>query len=165
MKKSKKIKIKPLTKRNFAPFGDLIRASGKPDMIINDGRCGRFNDLAKLEFLGDDARPALSIFRSKACCPPFKLELMERHPLGSQSFIPLGPDPFIVIVAPDDGGVPGPPEAFMTKSMQGVNYHANAWHGVLTALVHDAEFLVVDRLGPGRNLQEHMFEEPFIISI
>ena len=155
--------LQPLTSQAFAPFGDVLEATGEPDKIINAGLCGRFHDLANLDFTGEDVRPGISLFRSKARTLPHTLDLMERHPLGSQAFLPMSADPFMVIVAPDDGGEPGPPLAFLTKPGQGVNYHRNVWHGVLTPLIDNALFAVVDRIGTGDNLEEHLFEEPWQI--
>ncbi len=159
----RRITLQPLTAKAFAPFGDVLEATGEPDKIINAGQCGRFHDLANLDFTGKDARPGISLFRSKARPLPYTLDMMERHPLGSQAFIPMSADPFMVIVAPDHDGVPGTPLAFLTSVGQGVNYHCNTWHGVLTPLVDDALFGVVDRIGEGGNLEEYVFEEPWLI--
>ena len=160
---NRRIVLQPLTAQAFAPFGDVLEATGEPDKIINAGLCGRFHDLANLDFTGEDVRPGISLFRSKARTLPHTLDLMERHPLGSQAFLPMSADPFMVIVAPDDGGEPGPPLAFLTKPGQGVNSHRNVWHGVLTPLIDNALFAVVDRIGTGDNLEEHLFEEPWQI--
>lgn len=160
----RKIVLQPLTAENFAPFGDVLEAVGEPDKIINAGLCGRFHDLANLDFTGEDARPGISLFCSKARTLPHTLDMMERHPLGSQAFIPMSADPFMVIVAPDEDGKPGTPLAFLTTPGQGVNYHRNVWHGVLTPLVDDALFAVVDRIGEGGNLEEFVFEEAWVAS-
>ena len=157
------ITLQPLTADAFAPFGDVLEATGEPDKIINAGQCGRFHDLAKLDFTGEDARPGISLFRSKARALPYTLDMVERHPLGSQAFIPMSADPFMVITAPDEDGMPGEPVAFLTSPGQGVNYHRNTWHGVLTPLVDDALFAVVDRIGDGGNLVEHTFDKPWLV--
>ncbi len=157
----RRIVLQPLTKAAFAPFGDVLEASGEPDRIINAGLCGRFHDLARLDFTGENARAGISLFRSKARTLPYTLDMMERHPLGSQAFLPMSPDPFMVIVAPDVGDKPGTPIAFLTTPGQGVNYHRNTWHGVLTPLVDNALFAVVDRIGDGSNLEEFVFSQPW----
>ncbi len=159
----RRIVLQPLTKESFAPFGDVLAATGDPDKIINAGLCGRFHDLANLDFTGEGARAGISLFRSRARTLPHTLDMVERHPLGSQAFLPMSADPFMVIVAPDDGGVPGTPVAFLTGAGQGVNYHRNTWHGVLTPLVDDALFAVVDRIGGGTNLEEYSFDEPWLV--
>ncbi|MHA3915208.1 ureidoglycolate lyase [Halovulum sp. GXIMD14793] len=155
------IHIQPLTAEAFAPFGDVLEVSGDPDVIINDGRCGRFHDRAKLDF--SDGRAAISLFASTPVTLPYTCNLLERHPLGSQAFIPMTPDPFLVIVALDDNGKPHDPKAFLTQSGQAVNYFRNTWHGVLTPLVSGQTFMVIDRVGEGNNLQEYRVDEGFTI--
>lgn len=161
---TKKIKIVPLTQEAFAPFGDIIEAGEKPTMMINQGKCGRHHDLAKLDFAGG-GRAAISVFECQSYSLPLTLELVERHPLGSQAFLPLNEEPFLVIVAEDNDGKPINPKAFVTKSGQGVNYYRGTWHGVLTPLAGGTQyFAVVDRVGEGDNLEEHWFETPYQVS-
>lgn len=160
---NRSIKIQPLTYEAFAPFGDVMDVSGEPDALINQGLCGRFHDLAKLDFTGDGARAGISIFKSEVRILPYRLDMMERHPLGSQAFLPMSHTPFLTIVAHDDDGKPGTPLAFQTATGQGVNYRRNTWHGVLTPLSEPGLFAVVDRIGDGKNLEEHWFDTPFII--
>lgn len=150
-----------LTPDVFAPFGDVLDFSGAPDKMINQGLCGRFHDRAELSF--DEGRAGISLFEAEARSLPYELAMMERHPLGSQAFIPMSAHPFLVIVAHDEGGKPAPPVAFITTPYMGVNYHANIWHGVLTPLHEPGRFAVIDRIGAGENLQEYWLEEPVII--
>ncbi|PTE21140.1 ureidoglycolate lyase [Cereibacter changlensis JA139] len=152
----------PLTALAFAPFGDVLDASGAPDRLINQGLCGRHHDRAKLDF-GPEGRAGISIFKAEPRRLPYLLEMVERHPEGSQAFLPMTEHPFLVIVAPDEGGVPGMPLAFLTAPGQGVNLHRGTWHGVLTPLQAPGLFAVVDRIGPTPNLEEHWFPEPFSI--
>ena len=159
---SRDIPIQPLDAESFAPFGDIIDASAAPTVMINQGNCARHTDLATLNF--SDGQPGISVFKGQPYALPLSLDMMERHPLGSQAFLPLSADPFLVIVAPDEGGMPGVPLAFMTAPGQGVNYHRNVWHGVLTPLGAERLFAVVDRIGEGDNLQEHWFETPWTIT-
>ena len=160
----RRIVLQPLTNEAFAPFGDVLEAAGEPDKIINAGMCGRFHDLAHLDFTGREARAGISLFRSRARSLPYKLDMMERHPLGSQAFMPMSADPFMVIVAPDEAGKPGIPRAFLTSPGQGVNYYRNTWHGVLTPLTDNVLFAVVDRIGEGDNLEEFTFDQPWLIA-
>ena len=155
------IVVRPLTAEAFAPYGEVIEARGLPDLVINRGRCGRYHDLAELDF--GDGRPAVSVFVSRYGHLPLTLESMERHPLGSQAFLPLSTDPFLVIAARDTGGAPGRPAAFLTASGQGVNYRRGVWHGVLTPLRRAARFAVIDRVGEGGNLEEHRFDMPWLV--
>ncbi|PIV76766.1 MAG: ureidoglycolate lyase [Rhodobacteraceae bacterium CG17_big_fil_post_rev_8_21_14_2_50_65_11] len=148
----------PLTAEVFAPFGDVLEAEGAPDKLINQGLCGRYHDRARLDF--DGGRAGLSLFKAELRRLPYRLEMMERHPLGSQAFIPMSDDAFVVIVAQDAGNRPDTPLAFLTRPGQAVNFHRNTWHGVLTPISGSGLFAVIDRIGPGENLQEHWFGTP-----
>lgn len=158
------LRTQPLRPDAFAPFGDVLEIGDTPDMVINQGLCGRFHDLAKIDFVGDGARAGISLFNAQARSLPYTLDMMERHPLGSQAFISMTAHPFLTIVAPDVNGKPGTPLAFKTKHGQGVNYHRNIWHGVLTPLAEPGLFAVIDRIGDGNNLEEHWFETPYLIT-
>ena len=153
------IVIQPMTAAAFAPFGDLIDCSGAADKIINQGLCGRFHDRAQMDFA--DGRAGISLFRAEPRHLPLSLEMVERHPEGSQAFIPMSEHGFLVIVAPDDAGKPGRPLAFETAPGQAINFHRGTWHGVLTPLHAPGLFAVVDRIGDGGNLEEHWFETAF----
>ncbi|MFT6657237.1 ureidoglycolate lyase [Maritalea sp.] len=158
-----RIEIIPLTEELFAPFGEVIDLNKAENYPINNGMCTRFNDLATIELGGKDARPLVNVFRGKPYDLPLHLKMVERHPLGSQAFIPMTKRPFLVIVAPDTDGVPGKPLAFLTKPGHGVNIGQNVWHGVLTPLGEQSDFVVIDRGGRGENLEEHFFENGFIV--
>ncbi|MGG7644585.1 ureidoglycolate lyase [Rhodovulum sp. YNF3179] len=159
---SREIAIAPLTAEAFAPFGEVIAPEGPPDAMINAGMCARYTDRATLDF-APEGRAGISLFHGQPYALPLTLALMERHPLGSQAFLPLSADPFLVIVAPDAEGHPGRPLAFRTAPGQGVNYRRGTWHGVLTPVGRPALFAVVDYIGPGANLEEHRFEVPYTV--
>ncbi|MEP1520456.1 ureidoglycolate lyase [Ascidiaceihabitans sp.] len=156
-----RIKTRMLTADAFAPYGDVMAASGTPDKMINQGKCGRFHDQASLDFT--DGQAGISIFKGEKETLPLRLEMVERHPMGSQAFVPMSADPFLVVVARDDNGTPSDPVAFITAPGQAINFHRGTWHGVLTPLSEPGLFAVVDRIGDGANLQEHWFETPYII--
>ena len=105
----------------------------------------------------------MSVFVSRCRILPLTLDTVERHPLGSQTFLPLSSDPFLVVAARDADGAPGRPAAFRTAPGQGVNYRRGVWHGVLTPLGRAARFAVVDRVGEGDNLEEHRFDVPWVV--
>lgn len=156
------IRTEPLTAEAFAPFGDVLEVNGAPDRLINQDLCGRYHDRARLDF-GTGGRAGLSLFDAVARALPYTLDMVERHPEGSQAFLPMTAAPFLVIVAPDAGGVPGTPRAFLTVPGQGVNYHRGTWHGVLTPLSAPGLFAVVDRIGTTPNLEEHWFATPWTV--
>ena len=150
-----------LTAEVFAPFGDVIDCAGDPDKMINAGLCGRYHDRARLDFSTGQA--GISLFKAELRSLPYEFDLIERHPDGSQAFLPMSMDPFLVIAAPDQIGMPGTPQAFLTEPGQGINFHRGTWHGVLTPLSGAGLFAVVDRIGDGPDLEEHIYDAPFTI--
>ncbi|MDG1431733.1 MAG: ureidoglycolate lyase [Paracoccaceae bacterium] len=157
------ISTKPLTAEGFAPFGDVLEIDGEPDKIINQGKCGRYHDRIALAF-GDDGRAGVSLFKSEVRSLPHTIDMMERHPDGTQAFIPMSMNPFLVIVAEDDGDKPGMPVAFVSSPGQGINFHRNVWHGVLTPLHEPGLFTVVDRIGNTPNLEEFWLEPQYVVT-
>lgn len=155
------LSLSPLTQAAFEPFGDVIQVQDLPSVVINQGNCSRYSDLATLDF--SEGRAGISVFHAKCYSSPLTLSMLERHPEGSQAFIPMSSDPFLVIVAADEDGRPGTPLVFLTDGLQGVNYHRNVWHAVLTPIQGNGLFTVVDRIGEGPNLQEYWLETPFQI--
>ena len=155
------IVVERLDAAAFAPFGEVIGLREAPDATINRGRCGRHHDLARLDFTGG-GRAGISLFDAAPCALPLTLDLVERHPFGSQAFLPMSDAPFLVIAAEDEGGRPGRPRAWITDGRQGVNYRRGTWHGVLTPLARPALFAVVDRIGgEGENLEEATLDPPW----
>jgi ureidoglycolate lyase len=157
----RQISIQPMDATSFASFGDVLTLKSKPDKMINQDMCGRHHDLAKLDFT--DGQAGISLFDAVPRQLPYTLDMMERHPLGSQAFIPLHEHGFLVIVAPDMGGKPGEPLAFLTAPRTGINIYKNTWHGVLTPLQAPGMFAVIDRIGYGKNLEEYWLDEEYII--
>jgi ureidoglycolate lyase len=160
----RQIPVEPLTQAAFAPFGTLIDRAGIAPRPMNAGKARRFHDLAQVAVAGAGGRVVIGAVEADPYTLPLRLSLVERHPLGAQAFIPLDAAPFLVVVCPDEGGTPGRPRAFLTAPGQGVCYAPGTWHGVLTPLDRPQDFWVIDRDGPGVNLEEHRFGEPWIIS-
>ncbi|MBL6429148.1 MAG: ureidoglycolate lyase [Maritimibacter sp.] len=159
---SRTITARPLTAQAFAPYGDVLDTAGDPDKIINQGMCGRYHDRATLDF--SDGRAGVSLFKAEPRALPYTLDLVERHPDGSQCFVPMSMTSFLVIVAPDMDGTPGTPDAFLTAPGQAINFHRGTWHGVLTPLEAPGLFAVIDRIGAGANLEEHHFDTPWTVT-
>lgn len=148
----KLLRPKPLTAKAFAPYGDVIEARGVPQ-AINYGATQKFADLAAIH-TGFEGRAVVHLYRSTPPAYPFALRVMENHPLGSQLFKPLGGRPFLVVVAPRGAFDPLAIEAFVAAPDQGVNIAPGVWHHYNLALGAPSDFLVVDRDGPGDNLEE-----------
>ncbi len=153
---------KPLTQASFAPYPHVLETTGKDSFLINNGHCARYHNLATLS-IDHTGAAGISLFEAQHYAFPIKLSLLERHPLGSQAFIPMSTDPFLVVVAYDVDGQPGLPEVFISNGRQGVNYLRNTWHGVLTPIYKPALFSVVDYIGDKNNLEEHTLDTPYTI--
>lgn len=151
---------KPMTAESFAPFGDIIDVdSAKRALAINQGFTTRFHDLARIDVNDGDGDVCVSIFRSTPMDAPVVIRQMERHPMGSQAFIPLERRPYLVVVAPPGPFAAANVRAFLAGPDQGVNYAKGVWHHFLLALGVQSDFLVIDRKGPGDNLDEVTFPE------
>lgn len=148
----------PLTAEAFAPFGDVLDATGE-HRLINAGLCRRHHDRARLDF-GPDARAGISVFLAEPRALPYTFDLIERHPKGSQAFLPMTEHPFLILVA---DGPQATPRAFLTNGAQGINLHRGTWHGVLTPLAAPGLFAVVDRIGTTPNLEEYRYTEPWTV--
>ena len=158
------LKIQPLSRESFAPFGDVIEAQGSPHFAINAGFADRFHDLAGIDVAAEGGRPLISIFRGQPRPMPLRLNLMERHPLGTQAFFPLDDrDWLLVVAAGPDPREPGVLRAFRAGGRQGVNYARGTWHHPLIVLSPGHDFLVVDRGGEGANLEEVPFDADDVI--
>ena len=157
------IVARPLDAQAFRPFGDVLDTGGDPDRLINAGLCGRYHDRARLDF--GDGRAGVSLFDAQPRSLPHRLDLVERHPLGSQTFIPMSHHPFLVIVAEDLGDRPGGFHAFVAARGQAVNFLRGTWHGVLTPLHDPGLFAVVDRIGPGDNLETYRLPSPEDVTV
>jgi ureidoglycolate lyase len=135
----------PLTAAAFAAFGTVIAVPAGCGHWINEGTAERFELLADLQLTQDGGRPVLSLSRASARTFPFTLREMERHALGSQSFVPLGVRRFVVVVAAA-GAAPGAGDlrAFITDGQQGVCLAPGTWHHGLLA-VDAGDYVVVER--------------------
>lgn len=146
------LQVQPLTAQAFADFGEVIESAGHTPLPINNGMTERYHALARVDTGGSEGHALINLFHALPYALPLLLKEMERHPLGSQAFVPLEAQPFIVVVAPVGECVePGDLRAFITDGRQGVNYRRGVWHHSLIALHAPARFLVVDRGGPGNN--------------
>jgi ureidoglycolate lyase len=157
---SQTLEIKPLTHAAFAPFGDVVEYEGRDFFHINDKMVERYHDLAKVDTQEAGGRTLISWLLAKPNTFPSKVKFVERHQLSSQAFIPLGDNPFVVVVAPRGDTVKvGDLRAFITNGRQGVNYHRGVWHHILLVPKQAMQFIVVDRGGPEKNCDEFWFSE------
>jgi len=158
----------PITAERFAPYGDVIHAAPAAVQAMNDARFERFDDLAKVDIeQAGGGRLAISIARSKTpTALPHRFDMVERHPLGSQAFIPLAPFSFVVVVAPAGESVDiADLRAFVTNGSQGINYHKGVWHMPLIATEDGQAFLVIDRVPGENNCEQVVFGESIVLEV
>lgn len=153
-------RLKPslLTEEAFAPFGDVVAIDSAQHYPINQGFAERYNDLAHIDVEAEKGSVNVSIVTAEPRPAPIDIRLMERHPLGSQIFYPLQDRDWLVVVAADLSNI-ATFRAFRATGRQGVNYRRNVWHHPLLVLDRKSRFLVIDRKGPGNNLEEVWFDE------
>jgi ureidoglycolate lyase len=154
-----RLAVEPLTPAAFAPFGEVIAAdAAHTAYAVNDGTAQRFHALGHVEC--DGGAPVLSIFRAQPRALPFAITMLERHPRGSQAFVPLSGAPYLVVVAEDPAL---PPRAFLARGDQGVNFRKGTWHHPLLALERESDFLVVDREGDDADCDEVALAQAWVI--
>ena len=148
-----RIAIEPLTADAFAEFGDVVELAGGTPIQINQGFAERVDDRARIDVTHEGGRLNVSLFTATTRPQPIAITVMERHPLGSQLFHPLQDSPWLVLVCrdPHDGRSF---RAFRATGRQGINYARGVWHHPLLVLSDHERFIVVDRAGPGHNLEE-----------
>ena len=153
----------PLTRERFMIYGEVIEASLAHGSVMNDARFDRFDDLCDIDIV--DGEVAVSIARSRTeSVLPYRIDMVERHPLGSQAFVPLSPCRMIIVVGPPAESVaPEDLRAFETNGKQGINYRRGTWHMPLIALESGQQFLVIDRAGEGANCDQHILDEPVML--
>jgi ureidoglycolate lyase len=163
--KPERLELQPLTAEAFAPFGEVIQRQGVSPEIINYGHTQKFADLARIDTAEGGGETTVHLYRSQAVKLPFLIERMERHPLGSQVFMPLHRQPFPVIVAPpDDDPRVQAIRGFITNGEQGINYNKGVWHHYQISLSGTCDYLVIDRAGPKSNCEEWVLDHPLACS-
>jgi ureidoglycolate lyase len=153
-----------LTRERFAPYGDVIETSRESSDAMNEARFERFDDLCKIDLI-NDGRVAVSIARCRTPTSlPLRLDMVERHPLGSQAFVPLSRCKMLVVVAPPEESVDASVlRAFVTNGRQGINYHRGTWHMPLIAFEAGQEYLIIDRAGKQANCDMHTLDEAILV--
>ncbi len=154
------LKAEPLTRDRFAPYGEVIETSREGSDAMNAARFERFDDLCNVDLI-NDGRVAVSIARCRTPTSlPLRLDMLERHPLGSQAFVPLSPCKMVLVVAPPGESVDASAlRAFVTNGRQGFNYRRGTWHMPLISFEAGQEYLIIDRGGNEANCEEHTLDD------
>ena len=152
------IPINPLSKAAFGRFGEVVEAEGAVPIAINQGFAQRCNGLAEIDVANGGGAVNICLFTANPRPLPIAIKLMERHPDGSQLFLPLQDRPWLVLVCAHPSDLSSF-RAFSASGRQGVNYARNVWHHPLLVQDKDSRFVVVDRRGPGANLEEFWLKD------
>lgn len=156
--------VEALTAEAFAPFGEVIEPAGARKVFtINEGTAQRFHDLANVDCAPEGGRAIVSIFRAAPRELPFTVRMVERHPLGSQAFVPMDPAlRYLAVVAESPEATP---RAFFVDQGRGINLKRGAWHHPLIALDRESDFLVIDRGGAGANCDEVVLPQAWVVGL
>lgn len=153
----------PLTSEGFAPFGEVIDSSDAGSAEMNDARFDRFDRLCSVDVGDGEVSVSIAVSRSVTELP-YRIEMIERHPLGSQAFVPLSPCRMLIVVAPPGESVDADGlSAFESNGRQGVNYHKGTWHMPLISFESGQRYLVIDRADGEANCEEHRLDEPVML--
>ena len=157
------INPKPITKKNFSKFGDMITTDNIKPLEINNGYAKRFDGIANLDTSKENGETTICIFSALKRSFPMKIDMMEKHPLGSQAFVPMKETTFLAFVAPP-GDLPEIEKikSFVVPPKKGINYKPGVWHFPLIS-TEDTDFLVIDRKGSGDNLIIHNFSQDEVL--
>lgn len=163
------LKVEVLTREAFEPFGDILEIRDNP-WVINQGRCQKYSDLTSVT-TDDQGYATMHIYKTARIRQAYQLDLLERHPLGSQTFMPLAGQRFLVVVAAGSSDAEKPDlssiRCFLTNGKQGITYHPGVWHHPLLSIDSGEEYLVIDRKGPGDNCDEVLIpsEQHLIVEV
>jgi len=159
----KVLRLDPITAEGFAPYGWLASADDQPARPINRGSSQRVDGIGELALTAEGVRPCLAMFRTRAqdLCGPW--QLLERHRLGTQTFVPLRGVRYVVLVATGDAAPePASLAAFAVAGHQAVTLRAGTWHHALIAL--DAgDFVVIEREAACVDCEQATLAEPITL--
>lgn len=160
------LRAEPLSSDRFAPYGQVIETSRDGAEAMNAARFERFDDLCDVDLI-DDGRVSVSIARCRTPTTlPLQLDMLERHPLGSQAFIPLSPCKIVIVVAPPEEAVDTSAlRAFVTNGRQGFNYRRGTWHMPLISFEAGQEYLIIDRGGEDANCEQHTLDDAIVLQL
>ena len=166
-RESRTLQVEPLRQIAFEAFGDVIELPRYGGRSINDGTATRYDRIATLELTANSGRPVLDIFHVKPVSLPLECQMLERHPISSQAFVPIGECRFLVVVAPAKGDSPDAyaSRAFITNGRQGINYHPGVWHHPILALGKETDFVMMGRAEDGYDCDVVSFTGEIAISI
>lgn len=150
----------PLTAEGFAPFGTVIeRPAAAGGRFINGGTSRRHDLLADLNLQADGGHPLLTLFHAQARQFPLRLGELERHRLGTQTFVPLAGARCVIVVAAAHAPLHAEAlQAFQVRGDQGFVLAPGTWHHALLAL-DEGDFVVIERAADTVDCEEQSLDE------
>ncbi len=135
----------PVSAEAFAPDGKVLDKAAATTFNINDGYAVRYDSLAVAEI--QDGTAQLAIFSAKKRAYPMEIDMMERHPLGTQAFYPLQAVAWYAIVSNAEVPAADNLTAFSVPADVGLQYNRNIWHYPLLIEADSQDFLIMDYSG------------------
>ena len=160
-----KLKIEKLSTESFLPFGDIInKKSSSKQLSINQGTTVRHHNISELKLTDQNGKPAISIFSGSPRDIPIQIKIMEKHPIASQSFLPIQNHDWLVVVSKEKNDLPDLDtlRCFKVDGNLGITYKANVWHHPLL-VKKKQDFWIIDRIQDEEissiNLKEYHFKQ------
>jgi ureidoglycolate lyase len=149
---AKKLQATLATLESIEPYGQLISTDRDVSNHIGDFYEGAVRVHDPISFSSDDDT-CLSL--TSVDPRPLEVTYLERHFKHTQTFIPLGGKPYMVVLgAPTSGDLPEieSVRAFRFPGNTGLCMHIGTWHEFPFALENSTEMLVILRNETTRNL-------------
>ena len=160
-----KIEIESINLDNFSEFGHIIHKDfAFEKILINQSTTIRHHNISDLALNNEDGISAISIFSGSPRSIPIEIKIMEKHPIGSQSFLPVQNIDWLIVVSKEKNDMPDldAMRCFRIQGDVGITYKKNVWHHPLLVRKNQ-DFWIVDRIkkdeNPSINLKEYHFKE------
>ncbi|MDB9998643.1 ureidoglycolate lyase [Alphaproteobacteria bacterium] len=143
----KSIPIVVITKDNFLPFGHLIdKKNAATKYLINQETTERHHNISELSLNNEGGTPTISIFSGTPRAMPIEIKIMEKHPIASQSFLPMQNIDWLTVVCHENNGIPdlNNLKCFLINGNMGITYNQNVWHHPLL-VKNKQDFWIIDR--------------------
>ena len=138
----------PVSAEAFAPYGWVAEASvdhSHSGHLINHGSSLRVDGVGELSLTSEGGTPCIAVFRAQPRDQRGPWHELERHRLGTQTFVPMGGASYVMLVAlGETAPKPATLAAFIVHGQQAVTLRAGTWHHGLIA-PEGGDFVVIER--------------------
>ena len=157
------ISIEQLDASVFSRFGKIVEKKNALELrSINQGTTTRYHNISELELESKNGTSSISIFSGTPRKLPIEIKIMEKHPVASQSFLPIQDYDWLIVVSEEKNELPdlNTLRCFHVNGDTGITYNKNVWHHPLL-VKKKQDFWVVDRINDQEdasiNLKEYNF--------